>query len=535
MLRAAIYARYSSENQREHSLEDQIRLCRRAAPRFRCEVAEDHVYRDAAISGATNQRSGYQALMAVAKAKRFDAILVESQDRLWRDQAEMHDALKRLRFWNVRVFTVDTGTDLTDKSGGIIASVVGWQSEAFLDNLREKTLRGMEGRVRQGYSPGGRAYGYRSVAELDDAGQVSGYRLVIDEAEAKVVRRIFEKYANGMSPKSIAHKLNEERVPQPRWRRRAPNRGWTKSTIHGSQSKATGILNNPLYIGRVVWNRSQKVRDPDTGKRVTRRRDRSEWVEAEVPKLRIVPDDLWKRVQAKRKATRETFRRRHRQPCGHPPRYLFSGLLVCGACGAHYIIKSGRYYGCASTINRGSAICSNTRLARRDVVEDRIIRAVEEQVFSPTAVAYLMRKVNEALHRASSRSTSKRRSLEAELRRAEREAANIKQAVRHGKATATLLDMLEETEARKARLKAELAQPLDPHPSEVLPSLVKRYLKDLRGSLGRDTERARAILRDLVGEINLEPDDEGLIAVLRGNVQGILGLRYDNDGAGRGI
>lgn len=99
MLKAAIYARYSSSLQRSTSVGDQIAVCRHAAARFACEVAADHVYADEELSGATARRPKYQQLMQHAKARGFDAIVVEAQDRLWRDQAEMHAALRRLRFW----------------------------------------------------------------------------------------------------------------------------------------------------------------------------------------------------------------------------------------------------------------------------------------------------------------------------------------------------------------------------------------------------------------------------------------------------
>ena len=114
MLRAAIYARYSSENQRATSIEDQMRVCHQAASRFGVVVLESQLHYDEERTGATSDRPGYQALLAAAKARQFDAILVESQDRLWRDQAEMHAAIKRLRFLGIKVLSVATGSDLTD-------------------------------------------------------------------------------------------------------------------------------------------------------------------------------------------------------------------------------------------------------------------------------------------------------------------------------------------------------------------------------------------------------------------------------------
>src|SRR5579872_92261 len=288
-LAAAVYARFSSERQKATSIEDQVNLCREAAERFRCTVLSDHVYGDVEISGAVEQRPAYSALLAAAKAKRIDAILVESQDRLWRDQGELHHALKRLRFWGTRVFSVMAGTDLTEKTGSLLASVTGWKDEVFLEDLREKTRRGMLGQIRRGLCAGGRAYGYRSQPILDDHQQITGYRRVIDPDEAGTVRRIFELYAAGYSPKTIVHVLNDERVSPPRPVRGRRLRGWTWTTVSGSSKKAFGILHNPIYVGRLVWNRSRKVRDPETGKRTMRMRPKDEWTWTDARALRIVP------------------------------------------------------------------------------------------------------------------------------------------------------------------------------------------------------------------------------------------------------
>ena len=75
----------------------------RCCLRFECSVLDDHIYTDQEVSGTISQQPAYKRLLASAKAHEFDAILVESQNRLWRDQGEMHDALKRLRFWGIRV------------------------------------------------------------------------------------------------------------------------------------------------------------------------------------------------------------------------------------------------------------------------------------------------------------------------------------------------------------------------------------------------------------------------------------------------
>jgi site-specific DNA recombinase len=167
VLKAAVYARYSSGLQRPTSIDDQVALCRSAAQRFGCEIIEDLIITDYEISGSDERRAGYQRLLAAARTHKIDAAIVESQDRLWRNQAEMHNALRLLRFHNVRVFSIAAGADMTDYSGRVLATVMGLKDEMYLDDLRAKTHRGLAGQARRGFSAGGRSYGYRTEPVTD--------------------------------------------------------------------------------------------------------------------------------------------------------------------------------------------------------------------------------------------------------------------------------------------------------------------------------------------------------------------------------
>lgn len=130
---------------------------------------------------------------------------------------------------------------------------------------------------------------------------------MIDPAAAEIVRYIYQLYGiDGLTPRAIAHRLNAERVPSPRTARGRRGGSWMPSTIGGSTPRALGILNNPMYAGHVAWNRSTKVRDPDTGRRIMRVRPPAEWIWTDAPKLRIVPEDLWERVQARRRQRAQT-------------------------------------------------------------------------------------------------------------------------------------------------------------------------------------------------------------------------------------
>lgn len=147
-MRAAIYARYSSDNQTERSIEDQVRICRTRAEREGWEIVE--IYTDYAISGATSQRPRFQALLEDARAGRLDLVLAELLDRISRDQEHIAGFYKQLSFAGVRLVTLSEG-DISELHVGL----KGTMAALFLKDLAQKTHRGIEGRVRAGQSGGG--------------------------------------------------------------------------------------------------------------------------------------------------------------------------------------------------------------------------------------------------------------------------------------------------------------------------------------------------------------------------------------------
>jgi hypothetical protein len=120
---------------------------------------------------------------------------------------------------------------------------------------------------------------------------------------------------------------------------------WSPSTIYGNGKRGTGILNNEFYVGRLVWNRLRYVKNPDTGKRVSRLNPEAEWMRKEVQNLRIVPDDLWTAAKSRQQQTRHTVKTAGALGAAKRPQYLFSGLTKCGVCGAGFIM-SGKNHGC---------------------------------------------------------------------------------------------------------------------------------------------------------------------------------------------
>ena len=234
-----------------------------------------------------------QALLKDALDGKFAIILAESLDRLSRDQEDTAAIFKRLGFAGVKIVTLSEG-EISELHVGL----KGTMNALYLKDLADKTRRGLRGRVEAGKSGGGNSYGYQVVHALGADGQLIRGDRRIDEQQAAIIRRIFEAYAAGTSPRAIALALNKEGVAGP------SGKDWGPSTINGNRQRGTGILNNELYIGRLVWNRLRYVKDPATGKRISRLNPEAKWITQEVPELRIIDQDLWDKVKA-RQATLE--------------------------------------------------------------------------------------------------------------------------------------------------------------------------------------------------------------------------------------
>ncbi|MGU3401664.1 recombinase family protein, partial [Brucellaceae bacterium D45D] len=226
-MKVAIYARYSSDNQRDASIADQLRMCRLHAEKQGWQIVEE--YTDHAVSGASLLRPGIQALIADATHNRFDLILAEAMDRLSRDQEDIAGLFKRMSYADVKIFTLSEG-----EVSHLHIGLKGTMNALFLKDLADKTRRGQRGRVEAGKSGGGNCYGYDVVKRFDANGEPIRGDRTINEREAEVVRRIFRDYAAGKSAKAIAVALNRESIA-------APTGGdWGFSTINGNPKRGTG-------------------------------------------------------------------------------------------------------------------------------------------------------------------------------------------------------------------------------------------------------------------------------------------------------
>jgi site-specific DNA recombinase len=368
---AAVYARKSTDQSGvaddQKSVARQIQHAREYAARKGWIVADEHFYVDDGISGAEfANRPGFLRLMNSLKPRpSFQVLVMSEESRLGREAIETAYALKQLVQAGVRVFFYleDRERTLDSPTDKIMLSLTTFADELEREKARQRTYDAMMRKAKAGHVCGGRTFGYDNIEVSGPDGRRSHVVREINQAEAAVVRRIFEMSAKGIGLTTIAKTLNTEAAPAPRSQQGRP-RAWVQSTVRE-------ILYRDLYRGLIVWNKTRKRNAWGQAKREAR--NAGEWFSVPAPELRIVPEDLWTKVhermeQAKAVYLRGTKGQLYGRPAaGVESKYLLSGLARCATCNGSMYVKSrshGRkrayFYGCTSFHLRGSAVCTNS-------------------------------------------------------------------------------------------------------------------------------------------------------------------------------
>ncbi|WP_434056129.1 recombinase family protein [Roseibium sp.] len=443
---AIIYARYSDEKQNEQTIEAQISACEEYAKRQGWTVG--NVFSDYSTTGSYfKKRPGIHKFLERAKRGDIHVAICTATDRLSRDGEHSHHILKALTHHGVELHTSQSGK-VDTLEFGIRAAI----AEDYLKQTAAKTRDGMRYTVGQGRLAGGLSYGYK-VKQIHDANgdRIPGYREIVPE-QASIIRRIFEDYANGKSPQKIATELNEEGIPGPR------GKFWRDTAIRGHVGRGTGILNNELYLGRIVWNRQKFSKDPETETRKARLNDKDQWVHGKIEDLEIVPVELWNRVKERQHAVNATYNKSLTNPLNakQRPKYLLSRRLECAECGGPYAIMARERYGC--TNHKKKLGCQNSRTITRQNLEQRVLKAFPRSMFSITNLNDLTDKVNRQRKASATNQSGERAALEREVLKVEKKIQNTAEAIAIGAGAglATLTQMLGSLEGQKTALEKQL-------------------------------------------------------------------------------
>lgn len=512
--RTAAYGRYSSENQNERSADDQIDRCVERAAHLGGYVPPQWRLKDDAVSGGSIQRAGFDTVRALIKARQIDVLLVEDWDRLSRNFADSATLFAELQFYDVELITVSDGMSSRAPSAKTHFFLKGFMSEAFLDNLRDKTLRGQLARFRAGHATGRVPFGFLTKPHYDADGKPDYFTIHIDEEAAEIVRRIFREYLAGRSLALITTGLNNDGVPPPRSKKRKGSAAWGDSTVRS-------ILHNCVYVG--VWRFALRrwEKEPGTHRREPKKRAASEVPPEQIREhLRIIDEATWEAVQARLGAVRAHYVKADGagKPTvqGKPSAYLLSGLMVCGDCGALMFVNGGtkyRRYRCTANARRGT--CANRVTVKEWVARTRIVAAIQELVENEFVSAYAKKQAA----RPPTRPDGIEKNIRTRKQALEKTVSRIHglyERIADGQRDEYAEQMLTDWKRTADQLKREIAVMEEARDRKPTPlprqERVAAHLRDLRAFLDHDVLAGREYLRRLLRgrEIRLRVGADGV-------------------------
>jgi hypothetical protein len=227
---------------------------------------------------------------------------------------------------------------------------------------------------------------------------------------------------------------------------------------------------------RLIWNRLRYVKDPVTGKRVSRANPESDWIIREISELRIVDQELWERAKARqaelRKDTRPDCEQERPFWARTRPRYLLSGLMRCGSCGGAYTKINAHLFGCATARNKGT--CSNRLNIRREEIEKLVLGGLKGRLMQPELFKVFAEEFAREFNRLRAAEGNEIEQAKSELAAVERRLRKIVEAIADGVPARTLKEELLRLETRQDELRELLARP-EPNRTLIHPGLAEIY------------------------------------------------------------
>jgi DNA invertase Pin-like site-specific DNA recombinase len=524
--KVVIYARYSSDKQRETSIDDQIRNVRNHLDKLGIPHRDALVLYDKEVSGEREDRENYQKIRAMLRNGEISVLACDEVSRFTRGPA-MGVVADEMEIYNCRFVTAD-GYDSDHDHYGLMATIQGKMAGIANRELAYRIRRGIAGRTldRNG-ADGTHPFGYSTrYCNPEEALNYRGIgpkptrEVFINEAESKIVREIFTLYADGMSQSEIARNLNGRNIPLgAQSNRRDQNGGTYQNGWHkGLISK---LLRQRKYIGLWVWGEFNHRKTP-TGKRIARRSNPCDIARSERPDLAIVPLDMWDAVQERLKRNRDKYgfeegqkRRGARTHYSNEyPSNMLSGLLFCGECGSrmHFAGKNPEtiYYRCPIAHRNGKADGVTQCSQHGFVPYNRAVAALTDYLHreclnSSAWVEEAYSAAVAAFRRLDSRIPEELADVEAKLEDAVKAINNMVALVEKGVASDSLAERLTAREAEKRELEStKIRLGRRKNRQSDLPTLawVKEQVANLPGVLAEDPRKAALFFRKFFKKVS---------------------------------
>ena len=405
MKTAVIYARYSSSNQTEQSIEGQLRVCHQFAETEGILILDTYI--DRAMTGTNDNRADFQRMIKDSAKREWDYVIVYKLDRFSRDKYATAVYKKALKDNGVKLLSATERIPDTPE-GIIVESLIEGMGQFYSEELSQKVRRGMnESRQKGQFTGGFLIYGYK----------IEEKKVVIDHEKAEVVRYIFEQYSLGVYVKDIIDVLTERGIY---------NRGkpFARNTVYN-------ILKNEKYSG--IYRYKDQV------------------FENIYPA--IVPMDIFERVRAKMNANK--YGKRSTDVV-----YLLRQKIRCGYCGQPISAETGtsetgvvrRYYKCYSRKSRKG--CKKSMI-RKEHLENLVLDTVINELSKPKTLEFIVKELLAEQERFI-KEHSMLNMLLRELRQVETSLENIVAAIERGVVTNTTTKRLKELEERQEDLNRQI-------------------------------------------------------------------------------
>ena len=423
--RVALYARYSSENQRSESIDAQIRAMKAYCEQHNFTIVETYI--DEAKSGtSTDKRTAFNKMIKDSSAHNFNIVLVHKLDRFSRNRYDSAIYKRELKKNGVNVYSVLENLDNSPESILLESLLVGL-SEFYSANLGRESFKGLRENAFQCKHTGG-------IPPLGYDVDPDTRKLVINEDEARAVRIIFDMYSNGYGYSAIIDRLYELNLK-------------TKLGKNFGKNSLYSILSNPKYQGMYVYNRCSAKNTVGTRNTHLYKDDEDIiFVEGGCPQ--IVPTDVFVKVQKKLTEHKHTGGRENAKEC-----YLLSGKVFCREC-SKAMVGNSRHSGRSKLLHvtyrcpSRKYICTSKEI-NRDYLEEYVLELIEKEILNSQALHKLRRAIEKYAEKAQIPTESQ---WQQELGEIDAAIKNVAEAIEAGLLTDVLVARLKELEKRKKEL-----------------------------------------------------------------------------------
>lgn len=469
-MRVVAYARYSSDNQREESIDAQLRAIEDYAKKNNMIIVKTYV--DRAMSGTKDNRPEFMQMIMDSKKKIFDAVIVHKLNRFSRNQYDSAKYKHKLQRNNVKLLSVLERLDDSPESG-IMESLLVGMAEYESRNLAREVMKGSLENARTCRHNGG-------LPPLGYSVDPRTQQYIINQETAPIIRFIFNSYINGNGYHYIVDKLNKKGL------KTTKGNNFTVSTIKD-------ILKNEKYIGTYTYNKVEaKNIDGKRNSHRSKKEDQIIKIEGGMPAIIDKKDfEEVKRIMERNKKIHNTYNAKEI--------YLLSGLIECGECGAKMngnisYYKSNeerlRYimYRCTSKSGQSK---DHTKSIKRDIIEEYILTEMEKVIFSDQAISYLVNELSKFSNSKSKQMQDELKFNKNKLSKIEKDIENILLAVAEGNRHASLMDRLSKLEEEKESLVIQLEETKLSYPETepITASYLKKIFKEHKNILEqRDKE-----------------------------------------------